>query len=168
MTFFVLLPTIYFAAIVQGTIPELFRIRATSPDFLVMTAACWLVVSRHPLAFASAGLIGFAADLTGPGCLGVGAGVWVLIGYLYQRTAPRQAVEMLVWQMCMVALLATTALSGNGMIRWMLDELTIGPLKVLERAVSTGAYTALLSLPVLLLVSWMIGPITPERSEANA
>lgn len=166
MTLLILLPVIYLAAVTQTTLADLFAIKSAKPDFLIMAAASWIVLSRQPLGFLAAALVGFAGDLILPETskLGVNTGVCLLVGYLYQRMAPRQTVEMILWQVCMVTLVATASLCLIGLARWLLDETPIRALRVLERAIESGIYTGLLAAPILWFVSWLIGPITPDRA----
>jgi rod shape-determining protein MreD len=149
---------VYLAAVAETSLGDVLRIGAIAPDLLALTAAVWLVVARGRYAFLVAGGIGLIADLLAPGRIGVGAAAWLLVGYAMLRPRWRWALEHVLGQLAAVAMAVSVWAATAGFGRWMVGDVGLGLSTILGRAVGTGLYTAAISLPVLLVASWICDP----------
>ena len=159
MYLLLLIPIVYLAAVAETTLADVLRIGAISPDLLALTAAVWLVIARRPYAFLMAGGIGLVADLLTPGRIGIGAAVWLLVGYTLLRPRWRWVFEHVLGQVSAVALAVSVWAATAGFARWLVGDAALGLSTILARAVGTGLYTAAISLPILLVASWIGDPL---------
>jgi rod shape-determining protein MreD len=146
---------VYAAALAETTLAPALRIGRISPDVLALAAMLWLLASPGRYAFLAAGLFAAAGDLLGPGRLGIGMAVWLVLGYAVTRWRERLALDRLPVQWIVLAVAVTAGGLLQAAARWMLGELPgpLGPL--LSRVVAAEAYTAALSLPLLMVLNWM-------------
>jgi hypothetical protein len=80
------------------------------------------------------------------------------VGYALGRGKARFGLEHWLVQLPLVAA-ATVAFGALlGLTRWLLGEVSLGPLEILRRALGVGLYTAAVSLPLLLAIGWIREP----------
>lgn len=150
-----LVAVVYVAAVAETSLTPILRIGQTSPDLFGLGAMLWLLASSSPYAFLPAGCVGLVADLLGPGRLGIGMAVWLLLGYATVRFRQRVGLEPLPLQWIVLTSVVTIAGLLQAVLRFALGELP-GPLApLLLRVAMAEAYTAALSLPALMVLSWM-------------
>jgi rod shape-determining protein MreD len=163
MRLVVLIPIVYLAAVFQTSLVEAIRIGRVEPDLLAMTALVWLLVAAGPRGFLAAGLIGLVADLLSPGRLGLGLACYLVVGYALVRLRTRVGLESVSAQLAAVWGGATLLALGQAVGRWLLGEPGQTLPASLAGAIGVGVYTAALSLPVLMVVSWIRQPRLARR-----
>jgi rod shape-determining protein MreD len=158
MRLLLLAMAVYVAAVLQTTLVDAMRIGAVAPDLLTLVAVVWPLALSGPYGFLGAGLVGLAGDLVGPGRIGPGAVGMLAVGYALGRGKARFGLEHWLVQLPLVAA-ATVAFGALlGLTRWLLGEVSLGPLEILRRALGVGLYTAAVSLPLLLAIGWIREP----------
>jgi rod shape-determining protein MreD len=167
MRILLLIPLVYLAAVAETSLADGLRIGAIAPDLLALTAAVWLVAARGPYTFLAAGGIGLVADLLSPGRIGIGAAARLLIGYAMVRPRWRWAFERVLGQVSAVALAVGVWAATVGFARWLVGDAALGLATILARSLATGLYTAAISLPILLAVSWVRDPLAPADELAD-
>ncbi len=154
MQFVLLLPILYLTAVAQTALVDLLRIGPVEPNLLALLAVVWLLLVPHRWAFWAAGGIGLVEDLLAPGRVGLGLASFLLVGYALTWLRARVRLESLGLRVLSV-LGATCALTGlQALGHWLLSP--AAPLTtLLSHALGTAAYTAAVSLPLLMLLGWL-------------
>lgn len=158
MRWMLLLPILYAAAVLETALADVIRVGHVTPDLLAMIAMIWVLSGGGPRRFLTAGAIGLVADLIAPGRPGLALAGFLLAGYLVTRLRARFPLDHPVGQVATLWLAVTLLTSGLAMGRWLLGETPIAPGVLLCRAVGVGVYTAGVSLPVLMVISWIREP----------
>ncbi len=154
-----LIPAVWLAAVFQTTVAPAMAIRQVSPDGLALLASLVLLLlpaDRRALWLAAG--VGFVADLISPGPLGAATLSFFLaalvIGAL-QTTLIAQAVAVRV---LFTAGFASLAALGVALAYWLTGETSLGFAPMLGRVLGVGIYTAALSYPFYLALSWWPAP----------
>ena len=163
MRLVVLIPIVYVAAVLQTSLVEVIRIGRVEPDLLAMTALVWLLVAARPRGVLVAGLTGLAADLISPGRLGLGLACYLAVGYGLSRLRARVDLDSLSAQLAAVWGGAMLLALGEAVGRWLLGEPVPTLPASLAGALGVGLYTTAVSLPVLMVVSWIRQPRLARR-----
>jgi rod shape-determining protein MreD len=158
MRYFLLLATLYLAAVVQTSLADALSVGHVMPDLLALVAVLWLLVTPGRRAFLVAGLIGLVVDLISPGRLGIAAASFLLVGYGVTRLRTKLDLDHLAWQvpivwMATTALAAILALGG-----WLAGQTAVPLPALLVRALGVGVYTTGVSLPLLMIIGWIREP----------
>jgi rod shape-determining protein MreD len=155
MAYLLLPPVLYLVAIVQTAWSDWLQIGRIVPDLFALAAAVWVIAAPGPRAFVVAGLIGLAADFCAAGPIGLGAAAFLLAGYGLGRVhaaVPIRIVPTRVLAVCafttaaVALLLAGQAAFGESLPPWKIAA---------ARAAGVGLYTAMVSLPVWIVLGWM-------------
>ncbi len=155
MGYFLLPPIVYLAAVLDTSLAPPMQVGRAAPDFLALAAVLWVSTLRGRRTFLAAGIFGLAADLLAPGRPGVGLACFLLMGYVVGRWGSGQAAGHLVWRVATV-LVATTILALTlGLARLILGEVSLPFFVLIGRALGVGVYTAVVSLPVLMVLGWI-------------
>ena len=77
---FLMLAT-YLAAALQTSLAPVIEVRHVMPDLFALVAIVWLLRPAVPHGFVAAGLVGLVYDLTSAAPLGIGLGLYSLVGY---------------------------------------------------------------------------------------
>ena len=158
MRFLILLLIVYAAAVVQTSLSAVWQVGHVAPDLLALVAVVWLLRAAGPESFLVAGGVGLAADLIGPGSLGVSLASFLLVGYAVARLRRKSAPQRLPWQVMAVCAAVTVLAACRAMGHWLLGEVSLSPPAILSRAAGVGLYTAGVSLPLWMIIGWIREP----------
>ncbi len=164
MRILLLLPIVYFAAVVETSLVDVMRIGQVAPDLLALTAMVWLLAATGPRAFLAAGAIALAGDLIAPGRLGVGMGWMLLLGYGLTRLRARVKLDHLLVQVPAVLVTVTLWAVAVGLTGRLLGDVSVPWSMLLSHAAGVGLYTAALSLPVLMVAGWIRQPYLARQA----
>jgi len=168
MSLILLIPILYIAAVLQTTMVDLVQIGPLAPDLLALAAILWVVIAApSPWADLVAGGIGFLEDLVSPGRVGLGAVSFLLVGYGVARLRGRFRMESMASRILTVCVGVTSIVLCVAVGRWLCGELTLALAMVLTRALGVGVYTAGVSVPVAMVLSWL-GQSARERERGIA
>ncbi|MEN6497203.1 MAG: hypothetical protein ABFD16_23145 [Thermoguttaceae bacterium] len=150
-----LVPLLYLTAVIQTSLVDLLRIGQVEPDMLALLAVTWLLLVPGPWAFLVAGAIGLAEDLLAVGPTGLGLASFLVVGYGLWRLRTRFRLESLGLQV-LVVLLGVSALTSMQAVGHRLLNPSSATFATLQlQALGAGLYTAAVSIPVLMVVSWL-------------
>jgi len=150
-----LLPILYAAAVLQTAAGDLLRIGAVEPNLLALTAIVWLIVVPGPRMFLVAGAIGLLEDLLTTGPVGLGMGCFLMVGYALGRLQTQIRVDHLAIQIAAVLVGASLIAVAQAVGFWLSSETPAVLAVLLVRALGVGAYTAGMSIPVLMVLGWL-------------
>ena len=152
MAWLILIPTIYFAAVLETSLSPLVELHGVVPDLFALVAVVWLLRAGRERGFLTAAAIGLVCDLTAAGPPGIGMGAFALVGYGLGRLRDRLDLDHLLVQLG-VMWSAVTAISLLEAAAWRLtSETTLAWPTLAVRAVTVGTYTAAVAAPLLLLL----------------
>ncbi len=155
MAYLLLIALAYLAAVIDTALGEMLRIGSVAPDLVALLAVVWMLTSRSPWSFLTAGAVALWGDLISPGRVGVGAVWMLLVGFgLSQSTLlPRSrnlavqlaltACSLIAW---FLAVAATETALGNALLPMATQ---------LARALQAALYTTAVALPVFMVAGWM-------------
>jgi rod shape-determining protein MreD len=150
----ILAVTVYAAAIAETSLAPAIEVRHVTPDLFALAAILWQLTAGRGRGFVIAALVGLAYDLTAAGPLGVGMGMFALVGYGIAQIRSHLDLEHLPLQLAMI-LAATMAIALGEAGAWrLLGETTLPWSTLVVRAMSVGVYTTAIALPILLFCSW--------------
>ena len=152
MAWLILIPAIYLAAVLETSLAPLVEVHGVVPDLFALVASVWLLQAGRERGFLTAAAIGLACDLTAAGPPGIGMGAFALVGYGLGRLRDRLDFDHFFVQLGLLwATVATISLLEA--TAWRLTSETVLPWPTLAvRAVMIGTYTAVVALPLLLLL----------------
>lgn len=152
---FLLLPAVYLAAVVQTSCHRLLAIGNIAPDWLTVVAVMWLLWGRGRYDFLIAGAIGLLGDAIAPGRPGFGAVALLCCGYALVQLRPFGIGGGLFSQATLTApvaaLVSLAALAGA----WLVGDAALMPVPWLWHAGEVGLYTALAALPLWMVLTWL-------------
>jgi rod shape-determining protein MreD len=154
MSVVLLVIAVYFAAVFQTSLMPALEVRHVVPDLFALVAIVWQLHTARPRGFVAVALVGLAYDLTSAGQLGVGLGLFALVGYLIGRFREKVDANHLLAQLVVVWLAATAIAAGEVLIGRLLGETTLTWTTLVVRAVSVGVYTTGVALPALMVIGW--------------
>ena len=148
----------YLSVVLDTALAPAWTIGAAAPDLLALTALSWTAVGSRSRAYLAAAAIGLLADLNATGRLGVGMACFALVAYLMTSLRP-QLGRLPVWLKA-AALAPAIAVQafGIGLTRKLLGEVDLGMAPMVMRCLAVGAYTAAISLPLLMVSEWVRKP----------
>jgi rod shape-determining protein MreD len=169
MTFLLLLIAVYSAAVFQTSLAPAIEARHVMPDLFALVAVFWQLYTFRPRGFVAVALVGLACDLTSGGPLGVGMGLFALIGFLVGWLCEKVDANHLLAQLVVVWLATTAVAAGEVVTRRLLGETSLPWTTLVVRAASVGVYTTGVALPPLMVVGWLReGRLSRERGTGNA
>lgn len=154
MRVLVLLPVLYGAAVFQTAFGGLWRIGHVEPNLLAVTAIVWLLLVPGRRMFLAAGAAGLLEDLLVPGRVGLGMACFLVVGYAVGQVRARSPIDRLVVQLAVVFVAASALAVCQASMHWLMTPTPVSLSSLLRRALGVGAYTAGLSLPVLMVAGW--------------
>ncbi len=163
MQYILLLPMLYLGAALETSLGGVVRVGRATPDFLALVAIVWLLTVGGPRGFLVAGAIGLFGDLIAPGRVGLGMASFLLVGYALSRLRTKLPLDHLTVRVVVVFIAVTLLSLSTGGGRLLVGEAALAPATLLTRAVGVGAYTAGVSLPVLMVLGW----IRPSLAHAS-
>jgi rod shape-determining protein MreD len=167
MSYLQLLIAVYFAAVLQTSLAPVFEVRHVVPDLFALVAIVWQLSTVRPRGFVAASLVGLACDLTSAGPLGIGVGLFALIGFLVGWLREKIDANHLLAQLVVVWLATTAIAAGEVVIRRLLGETTLTWTTLAVRAASVGVYTTGVALPLLMVIGWLReGRLTRVRQDS--
>jgi hypothetical protein len=89
---------------------------------------------------------------------------FLLVGYGLARLRERLGRPRLWWLVPTVWLAVTATEIGVATGWWLLGETAVPLTDLLPRALGVGAYTAGVSLPVLMITDWIREPLCDRRT----
>ncbi|MBN1587878.1 MAG: rod shape-determining protein MreD [Pirellulales bacterium] len=152
-----LVPILYVAAVVQTSLVDVLRIGRVEPDVLVFVGLVWVLCSRGPYRFLAAGAAGLVGDLLCSGTVGPGCAAGLAVGYLLVRADARIAIDRLASRLLAVWVGATFMILVEVLLRGILGQFVSWAHfgLALRLGLGAGLYTAVISLPVLMVVGWL-------------
>lgn len=145
----------YAAAVLDTALAPAWKIGNAAPDLLALTALCWTAASGRPRAFLGAAAVGLLADLSATGRAGVGMACFALAAYAVARLRPQFLRLPVVARAALLAPVAAAQALAIGLVRKMLGEIDLGFATMAARCLAVGAYTAAVSLPILMVCDWL-------------
>lgn len=145
---------VYLAAVAETAIAPLLRVGDTAPDLLALLAVVLALRWGNRYAFLGSGAIALAGDLISPGRVGLGAAWMLLVGFALGRFHRRWPLRHAPLQSAALLLAVAIWASGLGLSCRLLGAVETAIPTIICRAVYTGAYTAAVALPVLMVLGW--------------
>jgi len=158
MSWLLLIPSVYVAAVLETALAPLVEVRGVVPDLFALIAVVWVLRARGERAFLTAAALGLICDLTAAGPPGIGLGAFALVGYGLGRL--RDKVDADHWLVQTgVVWVSVTAISLLEAAAWhFTSETAISWPTLAVRGVTIGVYTAAVALPLLLLINRLRRP----------
>jgi rod shape-determining protein MreD len=155
MAILVLIFATYIAAVLQTSLAPVIEVRHVMPDLFALVAVVWMLRAAGPLGFIALAFVGLAYDLTSTGSLGVGLGLYSLVGYLLTWLSRKLDRCHLLLALPIIWLAASLITLGEAAAARFVGETALAWTTLAVRAVSVGVYTAALALPVLMVLGWL-------------
>jgi rod shape-determining protein MreD len=152
----------YVAAVLQTSLAPVIEVRHVMPDLFALVAVVWLLQAAGPRGFIALAFVGLAYDLTSTAPLGVGLGLYSLVGYLLTCLRGRLDGYHLLVALPIVWLAASLIALGEATAARLVGEATLAWTTLAVRAVSVGVYTAAIALPVLMVIGWL-----PQKKDVS-
>src|SRR6266446_953822 len=147
MSYLLLAIAVYCAAVLQTSLAPAIEARHVVPDLFVLVAVVWGLNTVRPRGFVAMSLVGLACDLTSGGPLGIGMGLFALLGFLVGWLREKVDANHLLAQLIVVWLATTAVAAGEVVIRRLLGETSLPWTTLVVRAASVGVYTTGVALP---------------------
>lgn len=154
MPYLLLLIAVYCAAVLQTSLAPAIEARHVVPDLFALVGIVWQLSTVRPRGFVAASLVGLACDLTSGGPLGMGMGLFALVGFLVGWLREKVDANHLLARLVVVWLATTAIAVGEVAIRRLLGETTLPWTTLAVRAASVGVYTTCVALPPLMVMGW--------------
>lgn len=148
----------YAAVAADSTLTGPLGVAGVRPDLVLLAALAWLVVYGKRYGFLAAGWVALVGDLLGPGRVGVGAAVMLGVAAGVSEIHRRWALEHLAGRTLALAVGAMAWSGAMGLLGWCCGEGTGSLVAAVALGLGTGAYTAALGVPVLMVLGWMHDP----------
>jgi len=163
MRYVLLLPITYVAAVLETSLGGALGVGQVGPDLMALVAIVWLLADSEPRAFVAAGAIGLVGDLIAPGRVGIGMACFLLVGYAVGRLRTRPWADHFVGRATIVLAAVSLISLGIGCAGCLLGEPSPGLWKIVIRSAGVGAYTAGVSIPLLMILGWISEPYRVSR-----
>jgi len=159
-----LIPLIYLASILQIGLAPRWQIAGAGPDLLALIAVVWSMKSTGWHWLAAAVFVGLASDLSSTAPLGIGVAIYAVVA------------QVVIWWRRKIRLdrvAAQIAVVWAGVTAVTLLELAAGDCLgqsfpsfsiAIERTAIVGLYTTMISVPILLVMSWRCEQHEPALS----
>lgn len=163
MQWMLLLLAVYIAAILQAAFDSILRVGNIVPDWFAVVALLTVLTVRRPRPLTVGLLVGFAADLSAAGPLGISTALLSITTLSVAHLRRKLHIEHPTLQVPLIASATTLYALGVMLIANFWSTVTHGALATLLEAAGVGTYTAALALPVLMITAWTREP-RPLRS----
>ncbi|HKD38584.1 MAG TPA: rod shape-determining protein MreD [Pirellulales bacterium] len=164
MQFVFLAAAVYAAAVVQTSLAPVLEVRHVMPDLFALVAVLWRLNTASSIgdraagnshrSFFAAALIGLAFDLTSSGPLGVGLGLFAVVGFLIAWLASKLDLTHPFMQLVTVFLATSAIAAGEAALCRIRGEASLSWATLLVRAISVGVYTAGVAVPIVMVLGW--------------
>lgn len=149
-----LIPLVYLASILQIGLAPHWQVAGAGPDLLALIAVLWTMKSIGWHALAAAATIGLVCDLNSTGPLGVGMALYAVIAYGVVWWRRQVRLDRLPAQIAVVWT-GVTAISISEFVASRCLGQSVPPLPIaVERTAIVGLYTAMIAVPIVLVISW--------------
>jgi rod shape-determining protein MreD len=149
-----LIPLVYFASILEISFAPHWQIAGAGPDLLALIAVMWTVKSTGWHALAATALVGLVCDLNSEGPLGIGMALYAAIAYGVIWWRRQVGLDRLPAQIAVVWT-GVTAISISELAANRCLGQSVPPLSIaIERTAIVGLYTAMIAVPIVLVLSW--------------
>jgi rod shape-determining protein MreD len=155
MAVVILILATYFAAVLQTALVPAFEVRHVMPDLLALVAIVWQLLTGWRRGFVAMAMVGLAYDLTSAGRLGVGLGLFALVGFAVAWLRTKLDVKHVIVRLAVVWLATTSIAIAEIVVCRLLAETTLAWASLVVRAVGVGVYTTGVALPLLMIVGWL-------------
>ncbi len=154
MAILLLVILVYLAAVAETALVPLLRVGHTTPDLMALLAVVLALRWRNRYGFLGSGAIALVGDLISPGRVGLGAAWMLLLAFGLGRFQRRARLRHPAGQTAAVLLSVACWAGALGLSCRLLGPVEAGIATILCRAVYTGAYTAAVGLPALMVLGW--------------
>ncbi len=154
MQWLILILTVYAAATMQAAFDSALCVGSVVPDWFVLAALMFVLVSHRPQPLAVGILAGLAADLSAVGPLGVSVALLTLTTVAVAHLRRKLHIEHPAVQVSLVAIATTFYTLGILAVATLGPSFTPSIVTSHIGALGVGSYTAALALPVLLTIHW--------------
>lgn len=149
---------IYAVAVAETVWLDALSIGAVAPDLMALAAIVLAVSLATPYALVAAAMVGLAADLLTSGPLGAGMAAYALAAFALSCAGGSIARQNIVGLAVLVWPVVSIEVALVAVWQAVCGEPLPPPVDVIRRAFGVGAYTALVSLPVWMVRSWIREP----------
>jgi rod shape-determining protein MreD len=150
-----LIPAVYLAAVLDTSLGSALDIGPAAPNMLAVIAIVWSLAIAPARGYLATGAVGFASDVISPGHLGADMACYAIVGYIVSRLRARlggrRPLVSALWAFPAAAIMVL----GPAMVRRALGEFDIHWITLVARGLLSGAYTAVLTLPVVCAAVWI-------------
>lgn len=144
--------SMYAAAVLDTAAGDALAIGSVAPDWITLVAFTWLVTQPTRAPYLVAGGCGLLGDLISPGPLGFGVVAMLLVVVVATRWQTH--FRSLPLRVVGVGLAAAAVAGGVAVGHRILGAAAEAIPALLGDAVGVGFYTAAISLPLFLVLSW--------------
>jgi rod shape-determining protein MreD len=155
MSFLFLIVATYVAAAMQISLAAVIEVRHVVPDLFALVAVIWLLRTSGQRAIWGAAFVGVLYDFTSAAPLGIGLGIYSVVGYALGRLDGRAGGMFLPVQLAIVWLATTSIACGEAAAARIVADTTLTWTTLTVRGGSVGVYTAAVSVPVLMVIGWL-------------
>ncbi len=145
----------YVAAVLQISLVPAIEVRHVMPDLFALVAVLWLSRTSGRQALFGAAFMGLIFDLTSAAPLGIGLGIYSIMGYVLSRLGGKVSGTILPVQLAVVWLATTSIALGEAAAARIVADTTLSWTTLAARGVSVGVYTTAVTLPVLMVLGWL-------------
>jgi rod shape-determining protein MreD len=148
----------YFATVLEGRLANVWEVAGVAPDLCALLAFGWLTVPNRKAGLPAVAIIGLISDLSQTTPLGVTVGAFGVVGFALIELQRRFRLDALPLRICAIGF-ATAAIASVQCVAARYTGQTLQPFGTLiGRSLLTGAYTAAIALPLLMVLSWRAAP----------
>jgi rod shape-determining protein MreD len=148
----------YFATVLEGRLASVWEVAGVAPDLCALLAFAWLTVPNRKLGLPAVAIVGLISDLSQSTPLGITLGAFGAFGFALIELQRRFRLDALPLRICAIAF-ATAAIALVQSVAARYTGQTLQPFGALiGRSLLTGAYTAAIAVPLLMVLSWRAAP----------
>ena len=164
MRYVLLVMAVYVALVLDAALADLVAVDRAAPDLLAIVALAWLLsCPASARAVVVAAIVGLASDLAAGGRVGAGVASFALVGYAAIELRSKVDTDHPLMQTALTWPAATTIALVVAVARLASGELATPAWGALARCLFVGGYTAAISLPVWMVLSWIREPLVRRR-----
>jgi rod shape-determining protein MreD len=148
----------YFATVLQVLLANVWEVAGVAPDLCALLAFGWLTIPNRKAGLPAVAIIGLLSDLSQTTPLGVTVGAFGVVGFALIELQRRFRLDALPLRICAIGI-ATATIALVQCVAARCNGQTLLPLGTLiGRSLLTGAYTAAIAVPLLMVWSWRASP----------
>lgn len=164
MRYVLLLTAVYVALVLDAALVDVVAVDRVAPDLLAIVALAWLFTCQASTrAVVVAAWIGLASDLAAAGRIGAGMASFALVGYAATKLRSKVDSDHPLVQTALTWPATTTIALIVAVAQLASGELATPAWGAIVRSLLVGAYTAAVSLPVWMMLSWIREPLVRRR-----